>query len=525
MGQKLYSNANGSVDYSTGRFVLEIQMDGNVVLSAFRFADPAYWYTSTRGDQNVSLIFNQSTSFLYVRNKTTIRYPMTTQVPTPTEDYYHRATISDHGNFQQWVHNKRDGNGWAVVWEAITEPCTVNTICGVFGFCTSDNNKEVTCECLRGYSPVDPNSPSKGCYPDVLVDFCDTKSSPADFTVEAIDDADIPNGDLRDMARITTTDVNECRKAVMDDCFCAAGVWREVVCLKKKMPLLNARRSNPSTNKMAAFIKVPKINNSQGQDNDSPSRVVLLAGAFSTVYCGVLVFDGQEVEVAVKQLEKVTGDGEKSFLREVQVIGRTHHKNLVQLLGFCIEQNHQLLVYELMKNGTLSAFLFRQEIPTWDKRVEIALGIARGLLYLHEECETQIIHCDIKPQNVLLDNNYITIDNNYITKIADFGLAKLLKKDQTRTSTMIRGTMGYMAPEWLRNAPVTAKVDVYSFGVMLLEIIFCKRHTELHRVDEPTLANGMILTDWVLYCVRTGNLGATVSDDHETLSHFRSLKE
>lgn len=580
MGQKLYSNANGSVDYSTGRFVLEIQMDGNVVLSAFRFADPAYWYTSTRGDQNVSLIFNQSTSFLYVRNKTTIRYPMTTQVPTPTEDYYHRATISDHGNFQQWVHNKRDGNGWAVVWEAITEPCTANTICGVFGFCTSDNNKEVTCECLRGYSPVDPNSPSKGCYPDVLVDFCDTKSSPADFTVEAIDDADIPNGDLRDMARITTTDVNECRKAVMDDCFCAAGVWREAVCLKKKMPLLNARRSNPSTNKMAAFIKVPKINNSQGQDNDSPSRVVLLAGflscsmlallfgsiviyyhpltrpymcvqpspkpkppeinmkvfsyqelreatngfknklgqgAFSTVYCGVLVFDGQEVEVAVKQLEKVTGDGEKSFLREVQVIGRTHHKNLVQLLGFCIEQNHQLLVYELMKNGTLSAFLFRQEIPTWDKRVEIALGIARGLLYLHEECETQIIHCDIKPQNVLLDNNYIT-------KIADFGLAKLLKKDQTRTSTMIRGTMGYMAPEWLRNAPVTAKVDVYSFGVMLLEIIFCKRHTELHRVDEPTLANGMILTDWVLYCVRTGNLGATVSDDHETLSDFRRFE-
>lgn len=126
-----------------------------------------------------------------------------------------------------------------------------------------------------------------------------------------------------------------------------------------------------------------------------------------------------------------------------------------------------------MKNGTLSSFLFSEEIPRWDKRVEIALGIARGLLYLHEECETQIIHCDIKPQNVLLDNYYST-------KIADVGLAKLLKKDQTRTTTMIRGTLGYMAPEWLRNAPVTAEVDVYSFGVMLLEIIFCKRHTELH---------------------------------------------
>lgn len=133
------------------------------------------------------------------------------------------------------------------------------------------------------------------------------------------------------------------------------------------------------------------------------------------VYCGVLVFNGEEVEVAIKQLEKVTEDGEKSFLREVQVIGLTHHKNLVQLFGFCNKQSHQLLVYELMKNGTLSSFLFSEEIPRWDKRVEIALGIARGLLYLHEECETQIIHCDIKPQNVLLDNNYTT-------KIADFAL-------------------------------------------------------------------------------------------------------
>lgn len=134
---------------------------------------------------------------------------------------------------------------------------------------------------MTGYSPLDPNSPSKGCYPDVLVDFCDTNSSPADFTVETIDDADIPNDDSADMATVTTIDVNECRKAVMDDCFCAAGVWKESVCHKKRMPLLNARRSNPSTNNMVAFIKVPKINNNQGQDNDSPSRVVLLAGFLS----------------------------------------------------------------------------------------------------------------------------------------------------------------------------------------------------------------------------------------------------
>lgn len=165
-----------------------------------------------------------------------------------------------------------------------------------------------------------------------------------------------------------------------------------------------------------------------------------------------------------------------------------------------------------MKNGTLANFLFGEETkPSWDKRAEIALGIARGLSYLHEECETQIIHCDIKPQNVLLDNNYTA-------KISDFGLAKLLMKDQTRTSTKVRGTMGYMAPEWLKNAPVTTKVDVYSFGVMLLETIFCRRHLELHQVDEEREGDDMILTDWVLCSARTGNLNAIVS--HDVLQDF-----
>lgn len=107
------------------------------------------------------------------------------------------------------------------------------------------------------------------------------------------------------------------------------------------------------------------------------------------------------------------------------------------------------------------------------------LEIARGLLYLHEECDQQIIHCDIKPQNVLLDSSYTA-------KISDFGLAKLLMKDKTRTSTNARGTVGYMAPEWLKNAPVTTKVYIYSFGVVLLEIIFCRRHIELHPMEDGT---------------------------------------
>ena len=112
-------------------------------------------------------------------------------------------------------------------------------------------------------------------------------------------------------------------------------------------------------------------------------------GAFGTVYSGVLTLEDEEVEVAVKKLEKVIERGEKEFLTEVQVIGLTHHKNLERLLGYCNEHNHWLLVYELMKNGTLSNFLFGEgERPNWESRAEIALGIAKGLLYLHEECDT-----------------------------------------------------------------------------------------------------------------------------------------
>jgi serine/threonine protein kinase len=133
----------------------------------------------------------------------------------------------------------------------------------------------------------------------------------------------------------------------------------------------------------------------------------------------------------VKKLENVEEKGEKEFVNEVQVIGMTHHKNLVRLLGFCNEENHRLLVYEMIKNGTLSSFIFEEgdkDKPSWYHRAKIVLEIARGLMYLHEECDPQIIHCDIKPQNVLLDSNYKA-------KIADFGMAKLLMKDRTRTST------------------------------------------------------------------------------------------
>jgi len=136
-----------------------------------------------------------------------------------------------------------------------------------------------------------------------------------------------------------------------------------------------------------------------------------------------------------------------------------------------------------MYNGSLSSFLFGVIRPSWQQRMQIALGIARGIMYLHEECSTQIIHCDIKPQNILLDDSFTA-------KISDFGLAKLLMSHQTWTLTGIRGTKGYVAPEWFRNTPVTVKVDVYSFGVMLLEIICCRRCVEIEMERAAILTEG-----------------------------------
>ncbi|KAF7837282.1 G-type lectin S-receptor-like serine/threonine-protein kinase LECRK4 [Senna tora] len=583
MGQIIYSNANGTQDYSTGTYKLEVQQDGNIVLASVRYVNYAYWNAQTIYNNSVSTVFDNNTALLYVNNGTRTILNMTTQVPNPIQDYYHRATINDHGIFQHLVFHKENNTQWTSIWSAISEPCTVDAICGVNGFCNSTDNKEITCSCLPGYTPLDPYAPSKGCYPQVDVDFCAPDSSDSDFTIVEITDADIYNREFADMQWIDNSDLVNCTNELMKDCFCVAAVLSATSCFKKRTPLLSARKSIPTTTNKVVLVKVPKL-----PKDDGDSWVVLLVsflsctllalvfaasaiyhnpkfqrwmhkspapkpepvdinlktfsfqelregtngfkdelgrGAYGTVYGGVLTLDGKQVEVAVKQLENVVeveqGEiREKEFVNEVQVIGLTHHKNLVKLLGFCNGQNHRLLVYELMKNGSVFSFLFGEgDKPRWEDRAKIVLQVARGLLYLHEECEPQIIHCDIKPQNVLLDSNYTA-------KISDFGLAKLLRKDKTRTQTNVRGTMGYMAPEWLKNAPVTAKVDVYSFGVMLLETIFCRRHIEIYRIEDENGREGedMILIDWVMYLAKEGNLREMVSHDVDVLEDFQRFE-
>lgn len=185
-------------------------------------------------------------------------------------------------------------------------------------------------------------------------------------------------------------------------------------------------------------------------------------GGFGSVYKGVLD-DGRVV--AVKRLEGIL-QGNAEFWAEVSVIGNINHRNLVKLWGFCAQNEHKLLVYDYVKNGSLEKFLFSDSYKTLglDQRYNIALGTAKGLSYLHEECLEWVLHCDVKPQNILLDDDLEP-------KVADFGMSKLFKDVYDVSFSRVRGTRGYLAPEWMMNLNIDSKADVYSYGIVVLELV------------------------------------------------------
>ncbi|CAN4094374.1 unnamed protein product [Withania somnifera] len=190
-------------------------------------------------------------------------------------------------------------------------------------------------------------------------------------------------------------------------------------------------------------------------------------GGFGYVHKGILP-NGKEV--AVKQLKAGSGQGEREFQAEVEIISRVHHKHLVSLVGYCITGVQRMLVYEFVPNNTLEFHLHGKGRPPldWPTRLKIAIGSAKGLAYLHEDCQPKIIHRDIKAANIL-------VDFNFEAKVADFGLAKLTSDVNTHVSTRVMGTFGYLAPEYASSGKLTEKSDVFSFGVMLLELVTGRR--------------------------------------------------
>lgn len=193
------------------------------------------------------------------------------------------------------------------------------------------------------------------------------------------------------------------------------------------------------------------------------------SGSFGSVFKGALP---DKTVVAVKKLEGFR-QGEKQVRAEMSTIRTIHHINLVRLLGFCSHGAQRLLVCEHMQNGSLDRHLFVNNAGalSWSRRYQIAIGISKGLPYLHERCRDCIIHCDIKPDNILLDASFVP-------KVADFGLAKLLGRDFSRVLTSMRGTIGYLAPEWISGMAITSKADVFSYGMLLFEIISQRRNAE-----------------------------------------------
>ncbi|XP_020200878.1 rust resistance kinase Lr10 [Aegilops tauschii subsp. strangulata] len=221
-------------------------------------------------------------------------------------------------------------------------------------------------------------------------------------------------------------------------------------------------------------------------------------GGFGTVYKGELA---NGVPVAVKLLENSTGEGGE-FINEVATIGRIHHANIVQLLGFCSEGTRRALIYEFMPNDSLEKYIFSTDSNIYrqllvpEKMLDVSLGIARGMEYLHQGCNQRILHFDIKPHNILLDYNFNP-------KISDFGLAKLCARDQSIvTLTAARGTMGYIAPElYSRNfGGISYKSDVYSFGMLVLEMVSGRRNLD------PSVGsqNEVYLPEWIYEKVITG---------------------
>ncbi|KAK6164238.1 hypothetical protein DH2020_001102 [Rehmannia glutinosa] len=451
--------------------------------------------------------------------------------------------------------------------------------CGYNNVCRLENNRPA-CQCPPGYSLADPNNAYGDCRPN-FVQNCIQGSSQDDYELLEISDTDWPRNDYE---QINPSTEEQCRSACLNDCFCAVAIFRSESCWKKKLPLSNGRVDTTlNSTAFLKFRRgdVPLVNPSRpSPDEPKQDRQTLIIvgsvllgssvfvnvllicagclgffliytkklpvlnlvsrdgsggnlrcftyreleqatngfkeevgrGAFGIVYKGE-VQNGSKRIIAVKKLDRVAQDSEKEFRTEVNVIGQTHHKNLVPVVGFCDEGPHRLLVYEYMSNGALSGFLFNDTKPSWSQRTQIALGVARGLTYLHEECSTQIIHCDIKPQNILLDEYYNA-------RISDFGLAKLLAMNQSNTNTNIRGTKGYVAPEWFRNSKITVKVDVYSFGVLLLEIVTCRKSLEDLEFD----GENPILTDWVWDCFVEKRLDDLVENDFEALSDRRIME-
>ncbi|KAJ9559385.1 LOW QUALITY PROTEIN: hypothetical protein OSB04_013999 [Centaurea solstitialis] len=574
-GGVIYSKRS-ETNFSRGRFQLRLLEDGNLVLNTrdipSNFAYKAYYSSDTNDSSNSQnsgerLIFDAG-GYMYISRRNGQRFDLTPREALPSGDYYHRATIGVDGVFSQYYRRKLStGNAsWEVLWFEPENICNYGGLegsgaCGFNNICALLNTRP-KCECPRGFSLLDPSDPNGDCKPD-FYPRCDENASSYGydrFDFIELTDVDWPSADY---VHMRPTSEQNCRTSCVEDCFCAAAVYGGNECWKKKLPLSNGRRDNSINKKV--FLKFLKDDRPlqdppifSGRKKDRKTLIVVGAsllgtsmfvnvvlivviclgffliykkavrnvhpssklvetnlrhfttreatngfkdelgrGAFGIVYKGAI---GTSI-VAVKKLDKVVRDGEKEFKTEVHAIARTHHRNLVQLLGYCDDGDQRLLIYEHVSNGTLADFLFGDTRPDWKWRSRIAVGIAKGSRTFTKSVARRSSIATLSPEHT----------SRRLLRSQDCGFGVERVPD--------RGTKGYVAPEWFRNKSVTVKVDVFSFGVVLLEIVSCRKSV----VFESGKEDVSILTDWAWDCYRDGRVDAFVENNLEVLDDYKKL--
>ncbi|XP_050371701.1 G-type lectin S-receptor-like serine/threonine-protein kinase At1g11410 [Argentina anserina] len=457
------------------------------------------------------------------------------------------VVIDGSGSVQQLAWQGQP-QGWTTIWSAPTDECDKYGRCGPFGICKAYTANWETCACFPGYEPNSPEDwklreGSGGCkrqqgapsmcrngegfvkiqnlkIPDtstikldmnLTMDACE-KLCLNNCSCLAYASADVRNGgsgcmtwygDLMDTTQfaqgqgqdlyIRANAIVSAKYRKKSKIFLAKkGMWLIFVCppiamiflifiriwcFRRKTIGSLTNHYESKTHKDLEYFDLRSI--LVATDNFSTANK-LGEGGFGSVYKGRLA---NEEEVAVKRLSKNSGQGLEQFKTEVKLIAKLQHKNLVRLLGCCINSEEKMLIYEYLPNKSLDYFIFdrsRSFSIDWKGRFDIINGIARGILYLHEDSRLKIIHRDIKASNILLDS---TMNPN----ISDFGLAKLIGEDQLQANTnRVIGTYGYMSPEYAMEGRYSTKSDVFSFGVLLLEIISGKKNTD-HNLDSPSL--------------------------------------
>uniref|UniRef100_A0ACD5TW18 Uncharacterized protein n=1 Tax=Avena sativa TaxID=4498 RepID=A0ACD5TW18_AVESA len=436
-----------------------------------------------------------------------------------------RLVMSPNGQLTMFDWSSKSGGHWLLHWVSPTSPCDVYSVCGAFGVC--DVASSQYCRCLPAFDAASPGDWSDGCVrktssrcgngsastdgflpvqnvklPSSSFSAADAAGSSGDCaaaclrncscTAYAYEDACLVwSGDLRNIQQLTAGGSTLFLRVAASD-LAASNSNHGVVSTNVRNAILAASSSVAFLTILCCLFSVVAWRRRRGAktvDLDGSLLVFshgclvrctknfsekLGMGSFGSVYKGTL---GDHTAVAVKRLElggsASQSQGEKQFRAEVTTLGRIHHVNLVRLRGFCATRRERLLVYDYMPNGSLASAMSGPGFGMldWGARFRIMAGVARGLAYLHEQCQERIVHCDVKPENILLDAAFCA-------KVADFGMAKLIGRDFSAALTTARGTLGYLAPEWVLGLPVTSKADVYSYGMTLLELVSGRRNRD-----------------------------------------------